>query len=41
VWPSALPGAGTRILEPEAQREFWYPSFHRLDLAEQPAASTA
>jgi pimeloyl-ACP methyl ester carboxylesterase len=30
-----LPGAGRRVLEPDAQREFWYQSFHRLGLAEQ------
>jgi pimeloyl-ACP methyl ester carboxylesterase len=30
-----LPGIGARILEAEAQREFWYQSFHQLDLAEQ------
>ncbi len=30
-----LPGAGRRVLSPEAAREFWYPPFHRLDLAEQ------
>jgi pimeloyl-ACP methyl ester carboxylesterase len=30
-----LPGIGDRILSPEAQREFWYQPFHRLDLAEQ------
>ena len=30
-----LPGAGKRVLSPEATREFWYPAFHRLDLAEQ------
>ena len=30
-----LPGAGTRVLAPEAGREFWYQAFHRLDLAEQ------
>jgi pimeloyl-ACP methyl ester carboxylesterase len=28
-----LPGAGDRVLGPEAQREFWYQAF-RLDLAE-------
>jgi pimeloyl-ACP methyl ester carboxylesterase len=27
-----LPGIGDRILQPEAQREFWYQSFHRLGL---------
>ena len=30
-----LPGAGRRVLEPLSQREFWYQSFHQLDLAEQ------
>jgi pimeloyl-ACP methyl ester carboxylesterase len=30
-----LPGAGGRVLTPEAQREFWYQPFHRLELAEQ------
>jgi pimeloyl-ACP methyl ester carboxylesterase len=29
-----LPGIGTRILEPGAQREFWYQGFHQLALAE-------
>jgi pimeloyl-ACP methyl ester carboxylesterase len=28
-------GAGRRVFEPDAQREFWYQSFHRLDLAEE------
>jgi len=28
-----LPGAGARILEPDAQREFWYQPFHRLELS--------
>ncbi|MEV5510631.1 alpha/beta fold hydrolase [Streptomyces orinoci] len=28
-----LPGIGNRILQPRAQREFWYQSFHRLPLA--------
>jgi pimeloyl-ACP methyl ester carboxylesterase len=27
-----LPGIGDRILDPAAQREFWYQSFHNLDL---------
>ena len=27
-----LPGIGDRILVPQAQREFWYQSFHQLDL---------
>ena len=27
------PGIGDRILSPDAQREFWYQQFHRLDLA--------
>jgi pimeloyl-ACP methyl ester carboxylesterase len=30
-----LPGAGRRVLEPSAQREFWYQAFHQLELAEQ------
>ena len=30
-----LPGAGDRVLTPEAQREFWYQAFHQLELAEQ------
>lgn len=30
-----LPGVGRRVLEPDAQREFWYQSFHRLALAER------
>lgn len=30
-----LPGAGDWVLTPDAQREFWYQPFHRLDLAEQ------
>src|ERR1700753_1052921 len=25
-----LPGIGRRVLEPQAQREFWYQSFHQL-----------
>jgi pimeloyl-ACP methyl ester carboxylesterase len=29
-----VPGIGRRILDPAAQREFWYQSFHQLDLAE-------
>jgi pimeloyl-ACP methyl ester carboxylesterase len=29
-----LPGIGPRILEPQAQREFWYQPFHRLALSE-------
>lgn len=29
-----LPGAGARLLEPEAQVEFWYQNLHRLDLAD-------
>lgn len=28
-----LPGIGDRILDSQAQREFWYQSFHQLDLA--------
>jgi pimeloyl-ACP methyl ester carboxylesterase len=30
-----LPGAGRRVLEPQATQEFWYQPFHRLPLAEQ------
>jgi pimeloyl-ACP methyl ester carboxylesterase len=30
-----LPGAGKRVLELRAVKEFWYTSFHRLDLAQQ------
>jgi pimeloyl-ACP methyl ester carboxylesterase len=30
-----VPGVGERVLAPEAQREFWYQAFHRLELAEQ------
>jgi pimeloyl-ACP methyl ester carboxylesterase len=30
-----LPGIGDRILSPDAQREFWYQQFHRLELAAQ------
>ena len=30
-----LPGVGRRVLEPDAQSEFWYQSFHRLPLAEE------
>jgi pimeloyl-ACP methyl ester carboxylesterase len=30
-----LPGVGDRVLTPEAQREFWYQPFHRLELADQ------
>lgn len=30
-----LPGIAGRILTPEAQREFWYQAFHRLELAER------
>jgi pimeloyl-ACP methyl ester carboxylesterase len=30
-----LPGIGRRVLEPQAQREFWYQSFHQLALAEE------
>lgn len=29
-----LPGAGDRVLTPDAQREFWYQAFHDLPLAE-------
>jgi pimeloyl-ACP methyl ester carboxylesterase len=30
-----LPGAGRRVLELEPVKEFWYTSFHQLDLAQQ------
>jgi pimeloyl-ACP methyl ester carboxylesterase len=30
-----LPGIGQRILDPAAQREFWYQPFHQLALAEE------
>jgi pimeloyl-ACP methyl ester carboxylesterase len=30
-----LPGAGRRVLAPEAQREFWYQPFHNLSLVEE------
>jgi len=30
-----LPGAGDRVLAAEAQREFWYQSFHQLPLVEE------
>jgi pimeloyl-ACP methyl ester carboxylesterase len=30
-----LPGAGRRVLAPEAQREFWYQPFHALSLIEE------
>ena len=41
-----IPGAGERVLGPDAQREFWYQAFHQLDLATemldgQPAAIRA
>jgi pimeloyl-ACP methyl ester carboxylesterase len=41
-----LPGAGRRVLEPDAAAEFWYQSFHQLRLAEDlvdgnPAAARA
>jgi pimeloyl-ACP methyl ester carboxylesterase len=29
-----LPGVGARVLEPPAQREFWYQPFHQLELSE-------
>ena len=29
-----LPGVGDRVLTPEAQTEFWYQPFHRLELSE-------
>ena len=30
-----LPGIGNRVLTAQAQQEFWYQSFHQLNLAEQ------
>lgn len=30
-----LPGAGARVLSPEAQPQFWYQAFHQLELATQ------
>jgi pimeloyl-ACP methyl ester carboxylesterase len=30
-----LPGAGDRVLTADAQREFWYQAFHRLEIAGQ------
>jgi pimeloyl-ACP methyl ester carboxylesterase len=30
-----LPGVGERILEPDAQRQFWYQPFHALELSER------
>jgi pimeloyl-ACP methyl ester carboxylesterase len=30
-----LPGAGERVLTPDAQAEFWYQPFHRLELSER------
>jgi pimeloyl-ACP methyl ester carboxylesterase len=30
-----LPGGGRHVLEPEAQREFWYQPFHNLGLVEE------
>jgi pimeloyl-ACP methyl ester carboxylesterase len=30
-----VPGAGERVLNPGAQREFWYQAFHQLELAER------
>lgn len=30
-----LPGAGDRVLGPQAQSEFWYQAFHQLPLADQ------
>ena len=30
-----LPGAGDRVISADAQREFWYQHFHRLDLIEK------
>jgi pimeloyl-ACP methyl ester carboxylesterase len=28
-----VPGAGRRVLSPDAEREYWYQAFHHLDLA--------
>lgn len=30
-----LPGMGERVLDPQAQRQFWYQSFHQLALADE------
>ena len=30
-----LPGAGDRVLAPDAQREYWYQAFHQLSLVEE------
>jgi pimeloyl-ACP methyl ester carboxylesterase len=30
-----LPGAGRRVLDPDAQSEFWYQAFHQLRLVEE------
>ena len=30
-----LPGIGDRILQPEAQQEFWYQAFHQLELCSE------
>jgi pimeloyl-ACP methyl ester carboxylesterase len=30
-----MPGVGRRVLEPDAQREYWYQPFHRLGLPEE------
>ena len=30
-----MPGAGQRLLTPDVHREFWYQSFHRLELPER------
>ena len=30
-----VPGAGDRVLRPEAEREFWYQAFHQLSLIEE------
>jgi pimeloyl-ACP methyl ester carboxylesterase len=30
-----VPGVGRRVLDPDAQREFWYQTFHRLPLADR------
>jgi pimeloyl-ACP methyl ester carboxylesterase len=29
-----MPGVGSRVLNPETQRQFWYQTLHRLELAE-------
>ncbi|WP_102417173.1 alpha/beta fold hydrolase [Mycobacterium sp. 4858] len=30
-----LPGVGTRVLDPDAQEQFWYQAFHQLSLAHE------